>query len=112
MSPKIKRLESTIIRVLSDILNNEVKHPDIDFLTLTATKLSSDLSHLKVYYTLLNNDDDSKAKVGTALEKSKSYIRTMLVQKVKMRKSPALHFMYDESLERGNKIAQGLKEVL
>lgn len=112
MSPKIKRLESTIIRVLSDILNNEVKHPDIDFLTLTATKLSSDLSHLKVYYTLLNNDDDSKAKVATALEKSKSYIRTMLVQKVKMRKSPALHFMYDESLERGNKIAQGLKEVL
>ena len=112
MSPKIKRLESTIIRVLSDILNNEVKHPDIDFLTLTATKLTSDLSHLKVYYTLLNNDEDSKAKVATALEKSKSYIRTMLVQKVKMRKSPALHFMYDESLERGNKIAEGLKEVL
>ena len=112
MSPKIKRLESTIIRVLSDILNNEVKHPDIDFLTLTATKLTSDLSHLKVYYTLLNNDEDSKAKVATALEKSKSYIRTMLVQKVKMRKSPALHFMYDESLERGNKIAAGLKKVL
>ena len=112
MSPKIKRLESTIIRVLSDILNNEVKHPDIDFLTLTATKLTSDLSHLKVYYTLLNNDENSKAKVATALEKSKSYIRTMLVQKVKMRKSPALHFIYDESLERGNKIAEGLKEVL
>ena len=112
MSPKIKRLESTIIRVLSDIINHEVKHPDIDFLTLTATKLTTDLSHLKVYYTLLNNDEETKEKVALALEKSKSFIRTILVQKVKMRKSPALHFLYDESLERGNKIAEGLKKVI
>ena len=112
MSPKIKRLESTIIRVLSDILNYEVKHPDIDFLTLTATKLTTDLSHLKVYYTLLNNDEETKERVALALEKSNSFIRTMLVQKVKMRKSPAIHFIYDESLERGNKILIGLRKII
>lgn len=112
MTPKIKRLESSIIRYLSDIIQNDVKHPDIDFLTLTATKLTTDLSHLKVYYTLLNNDPETKEKVARALEKSKSFIRTSLVHKIKMRKSPALHFMYDESLERGNKIAEGLKDVL
>lgn len=111
-SPKIKRLESLAIRYLSEIINHEVKHPDIQFITLTATKLTSDLSHLKVFYTALNTDSTDKSKVQSALEHSQSFIRTALVHKMKMRKSPLIHFVYDESLETGNKIEQGLKNVL
>jgi ribosome-binding factor A len=111
-SPKIKRLESLAIRHLSDIIQNEVKHPDIQFITLTATKLTSDLSHLKVFYTALNTDSSDKATVQSALEHSQAFIRTSLVHKMKMRKSPMIHFVYDESLEKGNQIAQGLKNVL
>lgn len=111
-SPKIKRLESSVLRAISEILRLEVKHPDIDFVTLTAAKLSSDLSHLKIYYTIFDASQESLDKVNIALEKSKAFIRTKLVHTVKMRKSPALHFIYDDSLLKGNQIEQGLKKVL
>ncbi len=111
-SPKMKRLEATVLRAMSEIIRLEVKHPDIDFLTLTAAKLSPDLSHLKIYYTTFNNDLENIIKVKTALEKSKSFIRTKLVHMVKMRKSPTLIFEYDDSLLKGNEIEQGLKKVI
>ncbi len=111
-SPKIKRLEATVLRALSEIIRLEVKHPDITFITLTAAKLSTDLSHLKIYYTTFNHDEETVHKVALALEKSKAFIRTKLVHMVKMRKSPALIFTYDDSLTKGNEIEQGLKNVL
>ena len=111
-SPKMKRLEATVLRAVSEIIRLDVKHPDIDFLTLTAAKLSSDLSYLKIYYTVFDHSEENVTKVKIALEKSKAFIRTKLVQMVKIRKSPALIFEYDDSLLKGNEIEQGLKKVL
>jgi ribosome-binding factor A len=110
MSTKHAHLESSILRALTEIIRTEVKDPNVDFVTLTALKLTNDLSFLTIYYT--NLDENKKPSVHKALERSKPFIRTMLGKKVRMRKLPQLIFKYDDSLAYGNKIEQGLKEVL
>lgn len=57
MNIKIERLNSTFVKEISYILQNEVKDEDIKFVTVTGCDISSDLSYAKVYVTVL---DDSK----------------------------------------------------
>lgn len=109
---KHARLETGIQRHLTEILRKDVKDPNIGFVTITAVKLTTDLSQLKVYFTVLTTNEDEKVATVEALERSKSFIRTTLAKRVEMRKSPNLIFVYDESLDRGNRIEAGLKNVL
>ena len=105
------RLESTIQRALSEIFMREVKDKSIGFITITEVRLTKDLGFLTVYYSILGQDAKREA-AKKAIERSKAFIRTTLARKVQMRKSPVLIFKFDESLEYGNRINQGLKDVM
>ena len=105
------RLESTIQRTLTEIFSREVKDKSIGFITITEVRLTKDLSYLTVYYTILGQDTKKDA-AKKALDRSKAFIRTTLAHRVNMRKSPNLIFKYDESLDYGNRIQQGLKKLL
>ena len=59
----ILRLESDIKRILSDVIQNELKK-DVGLLTITDTDLTNDYSYLTVYYTVLNARDKKKAREG------------------------------------------------
>lgn len=108
---KVQRLETTIQRSLTEIYRKEVKDDSIGFLTITECRLTNDFSYLTVYYTILGSEN-KQAAAQKALERSKKFVRTRLAHHVKMRKSPQLVFKYDESLNYGNKISFGLKDVL
>ena len=89
----------------------EVKDKSIGFITITEVRLTRDLGYLTVYYTILGQDAKKDA-AKRAIERSKAFIRSTLAHRVNMRKSPVLVFKYDESLDYGNRIEQGLKKVL
>ncbi len=107
---KIARLETDLLRAITRILAREVKDPAVGFTTVTAVKLTSDHSYLTIYYTTL--EEGKRETTAKALERSKPFIRTTLGKHVTMRKLPALVFKYDESLDRGNRIERGLKDVM
>lgn len=104
----ILRLESSIKRALSDIIRNEIKK-NIGLVTVTDVSITTDLSFLTVYYTVLSIKDKKKAKEG--LDELKGFIRTELVNRVSMRKAPSLIFKYDESTEKAKRIEELLEEI-
>ena len=108
---KLEHLQTTILRTLTDIYRRDVKDDSIGFLTITEVRLTNDYSYLTIYYTVLGQDNKKEA-ARKALERSKGFVRGRLAQRVKMRKIPELIFKYDESLDYGNKIEEGLKKVL
>jgi len=108
---KLEHLQTNILRTLTDIYRKDVKDSSIGFMTITEVRLTNDYSYLTIYYTILGQDAKRTA-AQKALERSSSFVRSRLAQRVKMRKVPNLVFKYDESLDYGNKIQQGLKEVL
>jgi len=63
-----------------------------------------DLSHAKVYFTILGEGDP--ALNARLLNQSSGFLRHELGRRVKLRSMPALHFVYDESVERGARLAE------
>ena len=101
MSVKIDRLNNLFVEEISRIIHNEVKDKDIGFVTITDVRITNDLSFAKVYFTTL--DEDHK-KVLNSLNKASGFIRSLLCDRVQIRKMPEIHFVYDESIEYGKKI--------
>ena len=99
---KLERINSCLVEQISYIIAHDVKYPDINFVTITGAKGTSDLSLAKIYFTVL---DQSKIKETlSALKDASGYIRHELRERIDIRQIPELEFVYDESIEYGNKI--------
>ena len=108
MSVKIDRLNNMFAREISKIIHDEIKDKDIGFITITEVRITNDLSFAKVYITTLDND---RERVLKALNKAGGFIRTLLCDRVKIRKMPEIHFVYDESIEYGKKIEDIIERI-
>ena len=109
MSVKIDRISSNIIKEISYILAYEVKDSDIKFVTVTDCKLSSDLSYAKIYVTVL--DDKKRESTMKALNEASGFIRKELADRIEVRHTPELEFIYDESIEYGKKIEDIIEKI-
>ena len=109
MSIKLERLGNIFVEAISKVIHEEVKDDDIKFVTITAVDISSDLSYAKVYFT--NLIDKDREIVLKALNRASGFIRGKLFDMVEIRKMPELTFVYDESIEYGNKIEKIISEI-
>lgn len=110
MSIKTERLGNVLHKEISHILMTEVKDEDLKFVTITKVDLSSDLSYAKVYFTCL--DLDKKEKIIKDINNASRFIRSELIKrKIEMRIIPELTFVYDDSIEYGNKIESIIEKI-
>ncbi len=108
MSVKIERLNNSFLEKISEIIHRDIKDEIIKSVTITEVRITNDLSFAKVYFTSLEEDEK---QVKLALEKASGFIRSELCDKVKIRKMPELNFVYDESIDYGNKIESIIKRI-
>ncbi len=105
MSNRIERINSEVHKTLTQILSNELKDPRLKgFITITEVKVSGDLSHCKVFVTIMAENDKEKKQSFKILQDCSSYIRKSLAQKLNMRLTPEIHFFMDETWEEGIKM--------
>lgn len=107
MSLKNERINSNLQKEISYIIANEVKNPNIKFVTITACDVTSDLSYARIYFTTLGDVKETLK----GLKSAKGYIRKTLADRIELRHIPQLEFIYDESIEYGKKIEEKLKEL-
>ena len=107
---RAERVGEQMKQEIMDIVNNKVKDPRVGFLTITDVELKNDLSHAKVYLTVLgsNKEIDNTFK---ALEKAKGFIKSELGSRMRLRIIPDLTFEYDKSIEYGNKIERMIQDL-
>jgi ribosome-binding factor A len=105
-----KKIEIDLIREISFILNSKVKDPRIGFVTLTYVKLSPDYHYMDIYFTVLNKEENLKACLE-GLNKSKGFIKKNLLERIKLRTTPEIKFIYDESIEKGVRINEILEKI-
>ena len=106
---KIERLNHAFMEELSIILMTEVKDEDIKFVTITDVDITNDLSYAKVYFTVL--DDSKRESTLKALNGASKFIRGKLSERVEIRHTPELKFIYDESIEYGNHIEDIIEKI-
>ncbi len=103
------RIAGMIQRTLSELIRREIKDPRMPALvTISAVKVSADLAHAKVYFTVYGDDVE---QTGQLLNNASSYLRTALARSIKLRTIPQLHFVYDESIEYGRRLSKLIDQV-
>lgn len=104
------RNESLMLRYLSEIISYKLGDPSLGLATVTAVEITSDYSFAKVYVSFLGDGDPhEKLKL---LSGASSFIRHEVAQKMsQIRKIPELRFVYDDTLEKAQKIEELLKKA-
>jgi ribosome-binding factor A len=95
-----QRLGAQVLRTLSELLRFETKDPSLATVSLTAVDLSRDLGVAKVYYSLLNPDDDPQP-VQEGLQRASGFLRGRLGKSLEIRHVPELRFVHDDSIAHG-----------
>ena len=105
-----QRLGDLIQREVSELVRLEVRDPRIGMITITSVDVSPDMSHAKVFFTLLEKDKLEDTLHG--LRRSAGFLRSQLARRIKMYTTPELRFEYDESVEHGDRISRLIDSVL
>lgn len=110
-----ERLEDQIHFLLSNLIQRELRDPELGFLTLTAVRLTPDRSLAKVYFTVLpaqgGDQEAQDALTRKALGRAAGFLRSQLASRLKMRRVPELRFFPDATLEEGNRMESLLDEI-
>ncbi len=106
---KIDRIASDIQKYIGDIIITEARDEILKSITITGCKVTNDLSYCKVYFTSLLEMD--KKDLEKELNEAAPFIRGRLSEKIDIRHTPTLQFMYDESIAYGEKIENIIKNL-
>ncbi|HPE14587.1 MAG TPA: 30S ribosome-binding factor RbfA [Bacilli bacterium] len=109
MSIKAKKIASSFVKEISYIIMEEIKDPEIKFVTITDCEVTNDLSFATVYFTVL--DKERKEETIEALNRAANFIEIELSKRINIRKMPDITFEYDTSIEYGERIEQKIKDL-
>lgn len=105
------RVASQIQRELAEAIRLELKDPRLGLVTITEVEVTRDYAHAKIYYTVLGTDDAARALAQSILQEASGMLRSVLARHIRLFSVPQLHFVYDESIERGQNMQQLLAQV-
>jgi ribosome-binding factor A len=97
-----ERVSGLLRRELAQLIQSELKDPDIGFISLSDVEVSRDLAHAKVFITVF--EEDKAASTIKALQHAAGFLRKSLGQQLRMRNIPELHFVHDASVETGQRM--------
>ena len=109
MSQRLEKLQKLAREVLSEEIAR-LKDPRVGFVTVRAVRITSDLSHAKVYITVLGDEDECTASLA-GLKSATPRLRTLLGKEMHTRHVPELDFMFDEVDERAGRIEELLHQI-
>ncbi len=98
-------------RELSSLLARGLKDPRITgFITVTGAKMSPDLKEV-VAYVSIHGDEKVRSETLAGLKAAAGYLQREVSRAVKLRYTPHLRFVFDESVERGDRIDRLLRQA-
>ena len=104
------RVSEQIRRELADIIRTELKDPRVGMISLTDVEVTADYAHAKVFFSTLAGGDNLPA-VLTGLQKASGFLRRELGKRISIHMTPQLHFVFDQSLERGADLSKLIDEA-
>ena len=109
-----RRVADQIQRHLAELIQMELGDPRVGMVTVTAVEVSHEFEHARIYFTVLGKklDDQSQVEETTeALNHAAGFLRRELARRLKLRTTPDLVFVYDTSLENGNRLTDLIDSV-
>mgnify|MGYP001161867683 CR=1 FL=1 len=110
MNLRIRRVSELVKQEVSEIVRRDVSTDDIGLITVTAVEVASDLKTARIYVSLIGPKSKRAAAVHL-LQRQRAHIQNELGKRIVLKYLPHLEFMYDDSLERGDRLLQIMDEI-
>ncbi len=108
-SDRLRRVDEAMREVLSEAVTKEIKDPRVGFVTVTAVDTASDLRHAKVFISVLG-DDGVRQRSLDGLRSAHGFLQRRVADELRIKHTPTLEFLYDDSLDRGLRIEALLQQ--
>lgn len=110
MTRRTDRVADAIQEEIAQLLLREIKDPRIGMITLTRVRVSADLRHARVLFSVFG-DSKRREEALAGLQSASGFIRAQLARRLKLRVAPDIVFEADTSLEEAEKVSRLLREA-
>ncbi len=107
---RMEKINEAMRREIGLIIHREIKDPRLEFVTITHVEVTKDLQHAKVFFSVLG-DNEAMLRAEQGLESARGFVRKLVGQRVRMRYTPELEFLFDESIEYSARIEAALEDI-
>jgi ribosome-binding factor A len=108
MAHRLLKVNEAIRETLSRVITEGLKDPRVGFVTVTGVETSPDLRHAKVFVSVLGSPRDRQQTLA-GLQSSHGYLQDRIAAAVRLKRTPQLEFLYDDSIDRGLRIEAVLR---
>ena len=106
----MRRVNEAVREVLSDAVTTEMKDPRVGFVTVTDVKTSADLRHAKVYVSVFGTEAE-RADSMVGLRSAHGYLQARVGTQLRLKNTPQLDFIYDDTAERAESLERVLEDA-
>ena len=106
---RMERVAERVRIELSTLLIRAVRDPAVSAVTITHVAMNADLQLARIYYTVLDGSD--RRETARGLRRAKTYLRRAIGQRLQLRQVPELRFVFDETLDRQDRLAKIFTEI-
>jgi len=105
---RMQRVNEALREVLSTVIGRGVKDPRVGFVTVTGVEATNDLRQARVYVSIMG-DADQREESMKGLRSAEGFLQGIINDELHLKRTPALEFVYDESVDRGLRINELLR---
>ena len=112
----MRRVDEAIRQVLGDAVTGELKDPRVGFVTVTDVRTSADLRHARVYVSVLGENggpsrENQREDTLEGLCYAHGYLQGRVATELRLKRTPALQFVYDDTTDRALRVDELLDEI-
>ncbi|MDP8212686.1 MAG: 30S ribosome-binding factor RbfA [Candidatus Zapsychrus exili] len=107
---RMERVNQQVKREIGIIVQRELNDPRLQFVTITRADVSPDLHNARIYYSVLGDNQNVK-EAGEGLNSARGMIKRLLSKAMKIRRTPDLSFLYDDTIECSVRIDKTIEEI-
>jgi ribosome-binding factor A len=102
---RMRRVNEAVREVVSSHISGDLKDPRIGFVTVTGVETTPDLRHARVYVSVLG-EESRRNDALDGLRSAAGFLQAQVGQELRIKRTPTLEFVYDESVDRGMRITE------
>jgi ribosome-binding factor A len=99
----MRRVDEAVRQVIGDALAADLKDPRVGFVTVTDVRTSADLSHARVYVSVLGKSEEREETMA-GLRSAHGYLQRRVASELHLKRTPTLEFSYDETTDRALRV--------
>lgn len=111
MSRRTERVNALLKKQIGEIIVSQINDPRLtSLITITSVEVTPDLGRAKVFTSAMGSSEDIGVIIDT-LNKASGYLRRELKQRVILRNIPLLNFVFDDSIEKAQRMLDLISDV-